>query len=520
MKPAICVATACLLSVAGAVDPAEAATDRIAVVVGNYDYESISDLQNAGTDARAMSDLLREMGFTVFDGYNLDREGFEHLMRQSVLNADEGAQIVFFYAGHGIQIGRRNYLLPSDVAFASVYDLPVESITLDRVIDVLSARGNVHLAIIDSCRENPFPATMLAGDLDASLYETREGFEVLRTPRNSLVAFSTTPGQVAFDGVPGGHSPYTEAIISEVTDAPDDNVSDMLLRVRERVYDATDGRQLPWESSTLVQPFRFVQVAAPVTEQSEPVEAQASTDTTTQATEPTEPVVTASLPDSVTLQLEYDRTIALGPALQQALGTSDLPDLSVVAGAGPSEGTVILTDAGPVYTPTLVERPSDSLQATLSDSFQLGTQDGAAVTVTLDMPVNTCDLAAGDALDPGGVGFFRLPNELVVNEALLACEAAVAADPEEPRFRYQLGRAQQAATRFEEAFAKLRGGACRRPYPRAERRCPPADRGRDRPEPDRDPRRPRHGQRPASAGHRRRGSLRDASAWPLPSAGR
>jgi TPR repeat protein len=445
MKRATCLAAACLVAVLGSVHDAGAATDRIAVVVGNQEYDAISDLQNAATDARAMAELLREMGFTVFDAYDVDREAFEQLMRQSVLNADEGAQIVFFYAGHGIQIGRRNYLLPSDVAFSSVYDLPVESITLDRVIDVLSARGNVQLAIIDSCRENPFPQTMLAGDLDASLYETREGFEIFRTPRNSLVAFSTTPGQVAYDGVPGGHSPYTAAMIEEILGTPTENVTDVLARVRERVYLATDGRQLPWESSTLVQPFRFrdeqtVLVAEEVTET--PVAPDAP-----------------ALPAAVTLQVEYDRAIALGPALLEALGLPELPRFSLVAGASPVEGTVALTETGPVYAPTLSERPSDTTEMMLTESFSLGTAGGGEVSVTLEMGVNACDLAAGDALDPDGVGFFRLPNELPVAQALQLCEAAVAARPDEPRLRYQLGRAQQAATRFEEAFASFEAAA-------------------------------------------------------------
>ena len=447
---AMLAAALCAAGVAAAAAPA-----RLAVVIGNQDYETVTDLSNARSDAERFGAFLRLKGFTVFDGYDLDREGFERLMRSAILNADDGSEIVFFYAGHGIQIGRRNYLLPADVAFDSVYDLPVESITLDRVIDVLSAKGTVHLSIIDACRENPFPDLKLAGDLDASLFETRSGFDVFRTPLNSLVAFSTSPGMLAYDGPEGGNSPYTSAILEIASAEPSADVTALFSRVREDVYTATDGLQVPWESSTLVRPFRF----APAQPEPADVQVASAADGATRAVgEAAVPESPAALPEAITLTVPFDREIPLDGALSRALGLDALPAFTV---ASPAQSGQVdpAASGGLTYEPTLIERRAEGEAMTLADSFTLATAAGDRLSVTLDMPVNACDVAAGDALDPGGVGVYRLPNEIPVETALQACEAAVEAAPDMARFRYQLGRAQQAAADFDAAFASFTSAA-------------------------------------------------------------
>ncbi len=447
-------ALAALLA-ATALARAETAPDRIAVVVGNQDYEKVADLSNARADAQSMSEMLRAKGFVVFDAYDVDRQGFEHVMRQAILNADEGSEIVFFYAGHGIQIGRRNYLLPTDVAFESVYDLPVQSMTLDRVIEQLSARGTVHVAIIDACRDNPFPDRLLAGDLDASLFETKSGFDVFRTPLNSLVAFSTSPGLTAFDGEQGGNSPYTAAILRAVEERPETDAISLFARVRERVYEATAGEQVPWESSTLTRPFHFVRASAQREDPGAVAQARAAPPAA-----PAAAAKLAALPGEVTLEADYDRRIPLGTALSDALGLAGPVPITVVR--APAGGAVAAADDGLVYVPELSERRSAGGAATLSDSFVARVGEGpeaADITVSLDMPVNACDLEAGDALDPGGVGFYRLPNEIDIRAALAACAEAARERPDAPRFQHQLGRAQQAAGRYEEAHARFERAA-------------------------------------------------------------
>ncbi|UYV37331.1 caspase family protein [Rhodobacteraceae bacterium D3-12] len=439
--------------------------ERLAVVIGNQDYKEVVDLDNARNDAVKMAAKLRELGFTVFDAYDVDRRGFETLLRQSILNVGDGAEIVFFYAGHGVQIGRRNYLLPVDVSFDSIYDLPVESVTLDRVIELLSARGEVHIAIIDACRDNPFPNVKLAGNLDASLFEAKSGFEVFRTPLNSLVAFSTSPGMVAFDGE-GDNSPYTTAILDVLNSAPSDPAQSVFSKVREAVYQSTKGKQVPWESSTLVKPFQFgdanggprglmlAQATVPKANAGEPRQSEP-------AVAPVVPVVPVDtpvvLPKAISLTADFNRRIELGPLLAQALKLSDA--FQVTLATAPKNGTVSSSDKGGLaFVPVISEQRAAGYEQVNKARFVLDVSVGdvsSAVDVSLTMPVNKCDLAAGDALDSGSVGYYRLPNEIEVLPALEYCRTAAAQNPDLPRYRYQLGRAELAAGRFEAAMTSF-----------------------------------------------------------------
>lgn len=443
------------------------ATNRYAVVVGNQDYDAVPDLENARRDATDFSAMLRDHDYVVFDGYDLDREGIENLLRRAVINIPQGSEVVFYFSGHGIQLGRRNYLLPTDAAFESVFDMPVQSVTLDRVVELLSSRGETHVAIIDACRENPFPDVEMAVDLDASLFETKSGFDVMATPINSLVAFSTSPGMLAYDGPTGSNSPYTEAILALSREKKGESFVNVLSGVRERVYSKTDGRQVPWESSTLVRPFSLLPP------QSDDVSSetkrpglrivQATDDggdgagrSSAGSSNPT-PTVNSS---DVTITAELNRDVALRDLVQSAVDASGFEDLEVLK--DPINGRVVVSYEADetwslFYRPTFSEIPTAGLaEHTLTDTIRVAFRDGSQtydIDVTLNLQANACDMLAGDALDPQGVGLFVFPNEIKVEEALAACEAATAKHPNEPRFLYQLGRAQQASGALDTAFA-------------------------------------------------------------------
>lgn len=391
---------ACMGAIAGA--PALALTPlttqaRIAIVVGNEDYATAPDLVNAARDAADMAALLESYGFTVFSGTNLDRRGFEGLLREAMLNTPEGADVVFFYAGHGIQIGRRNYLLPVDAVFESVHDLPTFSIVLDRVIDALASRGAMHLAIIDACRENPFPNLRLAADLDANIFEAQSGFEVVRSPLNSLVAFSTSPGEVALDGPPGANSPYTEAVLAAARAAPEESVLTLFTQVREQVYAATAGRQVPWESSTLVRPFALMSRGLVDVV---PVQATVPQDGTAPRTGEA-----AALPSSAFVTLPLDRQVALADRIADALGTGLVAPALVTP---PARGGLTIADDGTdlFYRPDFAEVRATGLDTFRhEDTFRIETGlpgQRAEVEVRLTLQALACDLQAGDALDLQG----------------------------------------------------------------------------------------------------------------------
>ncbi|WP_171101483.1 caspase family protein [Ruegeria sp. HKCCD7255] len=416
--------------------------NRIAIVIGNQDYDVVGDLSNARKDAQDIADMLRSFDFRVYDGYDLSKREFEELIRTAVLNIPDAADVLFYYAGHGIQIGRRNYLLPVDAQFESIYDVPLATMTLDRIIDTLSARSAAHVAILDSCRDNPFQDLRLAADLDANLFETRSGFDVFSTPLNSLVAYSTSPGAVASDGDLGQNSPYTAAVLETVKSSPFHNIQQLFPVIRERVHSKTSGKQIPWESSTLVRPFYLAQ------QQAETPEIQ----------------VESTGSQSLDLSLQFDKTIPLTQRIEQALGDDivsvrlvDSPDRGSLNTGSRSQSNDV------IYTPEISDTRALEIVDSFSDTFtvEVVTDDRTAqnVDVSLELGLNACDLEAGDALDLNGVGVFRLPNELNITNALAACTAAVAEHPDIARFQYQLGRAQQAAGNVADAYESFSAAA-------------------------------------------------------------
>ena len=419
---------------------------RVAIVIGNQDYDRIEDLPNAARDATDMANFLRLYGFEVFAGENLDRREFETLLREALLNLPLGSEVVFFYAGHGLQVGNRNFLLPTDAAFANTGDLAAYAITLDRVIDALAARASVHVVFVDACRSNPFPGVRLATGLAATLAETKTGFGPFESLLNSLVAFSSSPGQVAVDGPAGGNSPYTAALMNAVAASPDQDLPLTLAGVRAAVMTATSGSQTPWESSTLAQPFRFG-MAGDGTFLTAPVPASAGTAERGLATLP------------LTARAGFDRMVDLAPALFD-LRAQPLQD-AVVTGL-PTNGEVAVLDGGRAlfYRPDLFETDAAGITAHRHrDRVTLETGPPGLrelVTVDLDLLADPCDVQAGAPLDLQGVGLYRLPNEIDVKAALAACRAAVDRHPDIPRFRSQLGRAQQAAGDFVAALDSFR----------------------------------------------------------------
>lgn len=394
--------------------------------------------------------MLTSFGYTVYEGYDLDKRGFETLLRQAALNIRVGGQVFFYYAGHGIQLGRRNYLLTSDAALSDIYDLPFQSVTLDRISSILGGRANSQILMLDSCRDNPVPDIKVTADIGANLFEAREGFDVFRPPLNTLVAFSTSPGATALDGKPGSNSPYTASVIRQFPARPHEDAISILSAVRSEVYRLTNSTQITWESSTLTEKL-FVRAASQSIRPSPngPVQHGLSLIET---------------PENLTISAPLGRSLELAPNIKPYLAPGTVvsiltrPQSGVSSIAQAADSTLSLS-----YTPELFEMPSQDIpDANRVDSMVLRFAQGETqrdITLSLKMTASDCDIEAGDLLDLQGVGLYRYPNDIDLAAAETACRNAIRTTPEIGRFHYQLGRSLQGQGRLIDAYRAFQNAA-------------------------------------------------------------
>jgi hypothetical protein len=227
-----------------------AAADRVALVIGNGKYVNANPLPNPPNDARAIANKLSDIGFDVAFGQDLDRAGMERLVRDFLHKVGPAKVALLYYAGHGLQVDGRNYLVPIDAKLEAPSDLNYETIKLDDILDNLNEPSRANIIILDACRDNPLArsfAARLGASRSTAVATGLAGYSTLGT--GTLIAFSTAPGQVALDG-DGVNSPFTQALVKHLA-TPGLEVRQMLTRVRDDVARATRDRQVPWDNSSL-----------------------------------------------------------------------------------------------------------------------------------------------------------------------------------------------------------------------------------------------------------------------------
>ena len=194
------ILVAALLLPLGAASPALAATEkRVALVIGNDSYQEVSRLEKAANDARAVGQQLKKVGFEVLSYSNLSRREMNQAIGQFVDKVAGGGVGVFFYAGHGVQAGGANYLLPVDIKVKSEQDLVDEAVDMQRVLERLAdAKAKLSLLVIDACRDNPFKKAY-----GRSIGATR-GLAIPQAPNGTLVVYSAGIGQQALDKLSDG----------------------------------------------------------------------------------------------------------------------------------------------------------------------------------------------------------------------------------------------------------------------------------------------------------------------------
>jgi uncharacterized caspase-like protein len=226
---------------------------RLALVVGQSAYRAVPALPNAENDGKKMAELLTNAGFDVTAAPDLSQNG----MRQTISDfaakvAESGPDTIalVFYAGHGLQIDGENYLVPVDVDPKREADIPLQAVRLNDLMNTLGALPTrMRIIMLDACRNNPFPALGQTAGHGLAIVDTKAGAS------GSFISYSTSPGSEAEDGS-GDDSPYTTAVLS-VAKEPNLPIEEAFKRIRVAVNQATDGRQIPWESSSLTTEFKF-----------------------------------------------------------------------------------------------------------------------------------------------------------------------------------------------------------------------------------------------------------------------
>ena len=230
--------------------PAAMASARAALIIGNSSYAT-APLPNPRNDATAMARELSGMGFRVNVFHDLSQDALYEAVDEFFAQAGESAEMVFFYAGHAVQVNGRNYLIPIDAPLNSS-DLLSRLFDLRYLMDKLALSRNtrIRVVVLDACRNNPFSSHPLASS----------GLAEISAPAGSFIAFSTAPGKVAEDGE-GDNSPYVTHLLRAIS-RPGSKIEDVFKEVRSGVIQATGGRQIPWEATSLQGDFYFVPPSA------------------------------------------------------------------------------------------------------------------------------------------------------------------------------------------------------------------------------------------------------------------
>jgi hypothetical protein len=244
-----------LLAVAGA--STGYADKRVALVIGNSAYRNVSRLDNPVNDAKLMAETLRGLGFTLIGNgaqVDLDKASFDSAL-ETFGNQVQGADVgLFYYAGHGVQVGGRNFLVPVTANPTKLADVYLQMVDTAVVLSQMEGSGTrLNLVILDACRNNPFGGR--------GLRATTSGLAQMQAPEGTLISYATQPGNVAQDGT-GGDSPYTKALAQTIK-RPGLGIFEAFNEVGLAVKRDTGGAQQPWVSSSpIAGTFYFAGIPA------------------------------------------------------------------------------------------------------------------------------------------------------------------------------------------------------------------------------------------------------------------
>jgi hypothetical protein len=249
LVPMAAVIGGAILSMVLAPDPAWA-EKRVALIVGNSRYQTVPQLPNPARDASAVAQMFRDAGFDSVDlQLDVGNLEFKRAIRRFEATADEADIAVVYYAGHGLEIGATNYLIPTDARLASDRDAEDEAIALERMVSSADGAKRLRLVILDACRDNPFVGTMRRERKVVDRAVSAGLGRVEPTSTDTLIAYAAKAGSTADDG-DGQHSPFTSAILKNLP-VPGLDVRLAFGRVRDEVLKNTANRQEPFVYGSL-----------------------------------------------------------------------------------------------------------------------------------------------------------------------------------------------------------------------------------------------------------------------------
>src|SRR5215468_9808331 len=225
------------------------ADTRVALVIGNGAYQNANKLANPANDAADVAKLLRQVGFDVIDGRDLDQRAMVEKIRDFGRKLERADLALFFYAGHGLQVGGKNYLVPIDAKLERPGDLALDAVDVSVVLAQMEAEKRVNLVLLDACRDNPLSRS-LARSLGTRSASVGQGLATIQSAIGTMIAYATQPDNVALDGA-GRNSPFTTALLKYI-DTPGLEVSSLMKRVRADVVQSTNQKQVPWDHSSLM----------------------------------------------------------------------------------------------------------------------------------------------------------------------------------------------------------------------------------------------------------------------------
>jgi formylglycine-generating enzyme required for sulfatase activity len=223
-----------------------AAERRVALVIGNAAYPGTAALKNPANDAKDIAAKLKALGFDVILRTDVRQKEMLRSLTEFGDKVLAGTEAIFFYAGHGMQVRGKNYLIPIDAEIRTEGSVSSEAVDVDQLLDKL-ALARMSMVILDACRNNPFERRFRGGG---------QGLAQINAPTGTLIAYATAPGKVAADGE-GRNGLYTSELLAAM-DIPGIKIEDVFKRVRGNVVRKSGDAQTPWESSSLTGDFYFI----------------------------------------------------------------------------------------------------------------------------------------------------------------------------------------------------------------------------------------------------------------------